>query len=188
VSDREAAERALVDLRGRLDVVEAFRRDAGEGQVLIEMIVPRAALADFTRGLEGIGRWSGTVIPAPCPADPPAHLARPLSAAFPGAMAGNFRRRPWSNTVDAPKRRTIGEDGSHEAEALSPRHALAVRHRADGGGGGTRAITRDSQKDVMVTIYNGNLGLVKDMREVRLPAGLSDVQWKDVAAQIDPTT
>ena len=49
-------------------------------------------------------------------------------------------------------------------------------------------ITRDTQKDVMVTIYNGNLGLVKDTREVRLPAGISDVQFKDVAAQIDPTT
>ncbi|HTK90686.1 MAG TPA: zf-HC2 domain-containing protein [Verrucomicrobiae bacterium] len=67
VSDREAAERALVDLRGRLDVVEAFRRDAGEGQVLIEMIVPRAALADFTRGLEGIGRWSWDRDPSTLP-------------------------------------------------------------------------------------------------------------------------
>jgi hypothetical protein len=50
------------------------------------------------------------------------------------------------------------------------------------------AITRESQKDVMVTIYNGNLGLVKDARDVRLPAGTTEVQFKDVAAQIDPTT
>jgi hypothetical protein len=49
-------------------------------------------------------------------------------------------------------------------------------------------ITRESQKDVMVTIYNGNLGLVKDARDVRLPAGTTEVQFKDVAAQIDPTT
>ena len=58
VGDREAAERALVELRGRLGVTETFRRDAGEGNVVIEMIVPRAALADFTRGLDGIGRWT----------------------------------------------------------------------------------------------------------------------------------
>src|SRR5712692_11507360 len=51
-----------------------------------------------------------------------------------------------------------------------------------------QAITRDDQKGVMVTIYNGNLGLVKDTREVRLDAGLLDVQFADVAAQIDPTT
>jgi hypothetical protein len=50
------------------------------------------------------------------------------------------------------------------------------------------AITRESQRDLMVTIYNGNLGLVKDTREVRLPAGMSEVQFADVAAQIDPTS
>jgi hypothetical protein len=50
------------------------------------------------------------------------------------------------------------------------------------------AITRDDQKGVMVTIYNGNLGLVKDTREIRLDAGLTEVQFADVAAQIDPTT
>jgi hypothetical protein len=40
----------------------------------------------------------------------------------------------------------------------------------------------------MVTIYNGNLGLVKDVREVRVPLGLTEAQFMDVAAQIDPTT
>jgi len=52
----------------------------------------------------------------------------------------------------------------------------------------TLAVTREVQKDVMVTIYNGNLGLVKDVREVRLPVGLTEAQFMDVAAQIDPTT
>ncbi len=50
------------------------------------------------------------------------------------------------------------------------------------------AATRDGQKDVMVTIYNGNLGLVKDTREVRLPAGVHELRFMDVAALIDPTT
>jgi len=52
----------------------------------------------------------------------------------------------------------------------------------------TLAVTREVQKDVMVTIYNGNLGLVKDVREVRLPVGLTEAQFMDVAAQIDPTS
>src|SRR2546430_1579915 len=51
-----------------------------------------------------------------------------------------------------------------------------------------QAITRDDQKDLMVTIYNGNLGLVKDTREPRLDAGMLEVQFADVAAQIDPTS
>jgi hypothetical protein len=50
------------------------------------------------------------------------------------------------------------------------------------------SVTRDDQRDVMVTIYNGNLGLVKDLREVRFPSGQSEVQFMDVAASIDPTT
>src|SRR5260370_13256574 len=49
-------------------------------------------------------------------------------------------------------------------------------------------ITRADQRDVMVTIYNGNLGLVKDVREARFPEGLAEVQFADVAALIDPTT
>jgi hypothetical protein len=50
------------------------------------------------------------------------------------------------------------------------------------------SVTRDDQREVMVTIYNGNLGLVKDLREARLPAGVNEVQFMDVAALIDPTT
>jgi hypothetical protein len=50
------------------------------------------------------------------------------------------------------------------------------------------AITANDQKDVMVTIYNGNLGLVKDSRESRFDAGMIEVKFMDVAAQIDPTS
>src|SRR5262245_66087611 len=53
---------------------------------------------------------------------------------------------------------------------------------------GPLAITETDQKDVMVTIYNGNLGLVKDTREVRLDSGTLEVKFMDVAAQIDPTS
>jgi hypothetical protein len=49
-------------------------------------------------------------------------------------------------------------------------------------------ITAGEQRDVMVTVYNGNLGLVKDVREIRIDAGLIETHWADVAAQIDPTS
>ena len=55
-------------------------------------------------------------------------------------------------------------------------------------GAAALSVSRDVQKDVMVTIYNGNLGLVKDIRETRLPAGTTEVQFQDVAALIDPTS
>jgi len=51
-----------------------------------------------------------------------------------------------------------------------------------------RVSTREEQRDLALTIYNGNLGLVKDTREVRLESGPSTVQFMDVAALIDPTT
>src|SRR5881409_2459991 len=63
--------------------------------------------------------------------------------------------------------------------------ALATRQPAAAAPG---SVTRDEQRDVMVTIYNGNLGLVKDLREVRFPSGQTEVQFMDVAALIDPTT
>src|SRR2546421_4022362 len=51
-----------------------------------------------------------------------------------------------------------------------------------------RSVTHEDQRDVMVTIYNGTLGLVKDVREARFPAGTTEVQFTEVAARIDPTT
>ena len=49
-------------------------------------------------------------------------------------------------------------------------------------------ITAAEQRDVMITVYNSNLGLVKDVREVRLDGGLIEAHFMDVAAQIDPTS
>ena len=50
------------------------------------------------------------------------------------------------------------------------------------------SITQEQQKDVALTIYNGNLGLVKDVRELVLGPGGNEVRFMDVASQIDPTT
>ena len=65
---------------------------------------------------------------------------------------------------------------------------LVVFVTVENAAAATLAVTREVQKDVMVTIYNGNLGLVKDVREVRLPVGLTEAQFMDVAALIDPTS
>ena len=59
---------------------------------------------------------------------------------------------------------------------------------ADAFGSTRLAVTREDQRDVMVTVYNGNLGLVKDVREARLPDGTGEGHFADVAALIDPAT
>ena len=45
-----------------------------------------------------------------------------------------------------------------------------------------------SARAVEVTVYNQNLGLVKDVRAFALKKGVNEVKLDDVAAQIDPTS
>lgn len=54
----------------------------------------------------------------------------------------------------------------------------------------TEEISSDlsEQQSVAVTIYNGNLALVKDQRKVKLNTGLNNLALRDVSAQIRPET
>jgi hypothetical protein len=44
------------------------------------------------------------------------------------------------------------------------------------------------QKQIAVTVYNNNLGVIKDVREIDLKSGLSKISITDVAKLIDPTS
>ena len=48
--------------------------------------------------------------------------------------------------------------------------------------------TIDDQVAVEVTVYNNNLGLIKDAREIKLPAGEGELRFMDVASHIMPVT
>lgn len=48
--------------------------------------------------------------------------------------------------------------------------------------------TAKDQQDVAVTIYNSNVGLVKDIRLIDFRPGIHELKFMDVAAKIDPTT
>lgn len=48
--------------------------------------------------------------------------------------------------------------------------------------------TTDDQVALEVTVYNNNLGLVKDVRKLTLPKGRGELRFMDVAAQIRPVT
>lgn len=48
--------------------------------------------------------------------------------------------------------------------------------------------TAEDQVGVEVTVYNNNLGLIKDARKVSLPKGLGELRFMDVAASIMPVT
>ena len=61
--------------------------------------------------------------------------------------------------------------------------AFAVENNLDE----TRSTLSD-QQSVAVTIYNGDLALVKDTRKVKLKSGLNALALRDVSAQIRPET
>ncbi len=48
--------------------------------------------------------------------------------------------------------------------------------------------TVDDQVAVEVTVYNNNLGLIKDVRKVKLPYGVGELRFMDVASHIKPVT
>jgi hypothetical protein len=52
----------------------------------------------------------------------------------------------------------------------------------------TSTSTLDDQTSVALTIYNVNLGLVKDQRTIKLFKGIGDLRFMDVASQIMPTS
>ncbi|MBI5026025.1 MAG: DUF4139 domain-containing protein [Nitrospirae bacterium] len=65
--------------------------------------------------------------------------------------------------------------------------AVAVTERE---GKGTKALSTglEDQTGVSLTIYNVNLGLVKDQRKIKLSKGDGELRFMDVASQIIPTS
>jgi hypothetical protein len=52
----------------------------------------------------------------------------------------------------------------------------------------TSTSTVEDQQGTAITIYNSNLGLVKDTRALKLARGVSNVRFMDVAREINPAT
>ncbi len=48
--------------------------------------------------------------------------------------------------------------------------------------------TLKDQQNVSITIYNSNIGLVKDTRIIDFKPGVHELKFMDVAGKIDPTT
>ena len=46
----------------------------------------------------------------------------------------------------------------------------------------------NEQETVSITVYNSNLGLVKDLRRLTLPSGVTELKFGEVAAKIMPQT
>ncbi|MEO6213808.1 MAG: DUF4139 domain-containing protein [Vicinamibacterales bacterium] len=59
---------------------------------------------------------------------------------------------------------------------------------AAGSTTGQHVTTLTDQADLSVTVYNSDIALVRDVRNLRLPAGSFDLQFMDIAATVNPAT
>jgi hypothetical protein len=72
--------------------------------------------------------------------------------------------------------------------------STAAAHAAEGGTdepaakSETATTTQGDQVDLAVTVYNSNLALVRDVRQIHLKPGVLPLQFEDVAASINPAT
>src|SRR6476660_6011037 len=48
--------------------------------------------------------------------------------------------------------------------------------------------TLDDQAELAVTIYNSDLALVRDVRNIQIARGTSDLHFMDIAATVNPAT
>jgi hypothetical protein len=48
--------------------------------------------------------------------------------------------------------------------------------------------TLDDQTDLAVTVYNSEIALVRDVRSLQIARGTSDLQFRDIAATVNPAT
>jgi hypothetical protein len=53
---------------------------------------------------------------------------------------------------------------------------------------GSGSTTLDDQVDLGVTVYNSDIALVRDVRDIQLPPGDSDLRFVDIAATVNPAT
>ena len=61
-------------------------------------------------------------------------------------------------------------------------------HASPSRDGGQDASTLDNQVDLAVTVYNSDLALVRDVRDLQLPRGSFDLKFMDIAATVNPAT
>jgi hypothetical protein len=55
-------------------------------------------------------------------------------------------------------------------------------------GGQQPTSTQADQDDLSITVYNSDLALVRDVRNVRLPGGIFPLKFMDIAASVNPAT
>src|SRR5258707_7121824 len=72
--------------------------------------------------------------------------------------------------------------------SFSSRHITPVAQATPVPVEGQGSSTLDDQTELAVTVYNSDIALVRDVRELRLPQGSFDLHFMDIAATVNPAT
>jgi hypothetical protein len=85
-----------------------------------------------------------------------------------GIAAGVFLTRPGADTI---------------VEAGPP-----VRTEAPAGQGQDQTTTLDDQAELSITVYNSDVALIRDVRNLQLARGTGQLRFMDIAATVNPAT
>ena len=124
---------------------------------------------------------------------------RPNRVPSPGFVSRSDRtafERCLSNEEEAMSTRSARITGTAFLAAivlLLPLAGKLKQARAAGAAGqqaktDAATTTQKDQTDLSVTVYNSNLALVRDVRQIRLQPGVFPLRFEDVAASINPAT
>jgi hypothetical protein len=64
----------------------------------------------------------------------------------------------------------------------------AGQEKNPSSGGSEQSTTLNDQTDLAVTVYNSNIALVRDVRQLQLPTGTFRLKFMDIAATVNPAT
>ena len=87
-----------------------------------------------------------------------------------------MRSRMWLAAVFVATGVLLSRQSSPGAVAAAARDA------------GQDSSTLDDQVELAVTVYNSNIALVRDVRDLQLPRGSFDLKFMDIAATVNPAT
>ena len=73
-------------------------------------------------------------------------------------------------------------------QSRGPLQRRGIAEQEPAPGGSQPSTSQQDQIELSVTVYNSNLALVRDVRDVTLPAGTFQLKFMDIAASVNPAT
>jgi len=74
------------------------------------------------------------------------------------------------------------------AAALYPAHRVSAQEKESARAAADQSTSLSDQSDLNLTVYNSNIALVRDVRNLTLPSGTFRLKFMDIAATVNPAT